>query len=410
MNKKEMFLESLHVENVGPFNRLDAKFNPKMNVIIGANGTGKTSLLKCITYCLTNNHMENIRFRKDAVLKLNCRKLDGGITYGADRLVNTDQEYRRNDVTNWVVTPAEGYDRKMIVEEKDYNLFAIGAYRYFSYKQLEGMRREIVKKERRQRELRNNPSYLESMAMPDIKQWMVNRYFQIDKDWAATERSNWEAVMSSLQVIAPRESEFRFVKIERDLEPVFKLNEIECYLEELSSGFKSILSIVFMIVDWIEGINVGEDARIENAVGTVLIDEIDAHLHPSWQATILDSIRKLFPHIQFIVTTHSPNVIMSAKAGEVIVFNNHDGNVDLKPDERGFGAWQINDILSDIMQAPDLDRISIVQQLFKINHAYDEKNVNMFESLLNELSGILNPNDTLLKIYRLKLAELKLNV
>ena len=410
MANKDMYIESLHVENVGPFNRLDVRFNPKMNVIIGANGIGKTSLLRCITYCLTNSHMENIRFRKDAVLKMNCRKIDGGITYGADKLVNVDQDYRKINVTNWGLTPAEGYDRNMIDQEKDYNLFAIGAYRYFSYRQMDGMKREIVKKERRQWELSNNPNYLESMAMPDIKQWMINRYFQIDKDWAVTERSNWDTVMSNLQVIAPRESEFQFVKIERDLEPVFKLNGSECYLEELSSGFKSILSIVFMIVDWIEGINVGEDAKTENAVGTVLIDEIDAHLHPSWQATILDSIRKLFPHIQFIVTTHSPNIIMSAKAGEVIVFNNQDGNVNLKPDERVFGAWQFNDILSDIMQAPGLDRISIVQQMSAISQAYDEKDVDKFESILNELFGILNPNDTLLKIYRLKLGELKLNV
>lgn len=405
-----MYLESLHVENVGPFTKLDAFFNPGMNVVIGANGVGKTSLLKCITYCLTNHYMENIRFRKDAVLKLNCRQGEKGVTFGADKLVDKDQEYRRISVSNWSVTSAEGYDRKVIPEEKDYNLFAIGAYRYFSYRRMEGMKREVLKSERRQNDLRNNPNYLESMVMPDIKQWMINRYFQIDKEWAKIERSNWNAIMSNLQIIAPRDSQFKFVMIGRDLEPIFSLNGSECYLEELSSGFKSILSIAFLIVDWIEGVNEGDAAKIENATGTVLIDEIDAHLHPSWQSTILGSIRELFPNIQFIVTTHSPSVIMSANAGEVIVFNNNNGIVEIKPDERSFGSWQFNDILSDIMQAPGLDRISIVNKLSEINKAYEQKDIEKYQALLDELSEILNPGDFLLKIYNLRLSELKLNV
>ena len=165
-----------------------------------------------------------------------------------------------------------------------------------------------------------------------------------------------------------------------------------------------------MIVDWIEGVNEGDAAKIENATGTVLIDEIDAHLHPSWQSTILGSIRELFPNIQFIVTTHSPSVIMSANAGEVIVFNNNNGIVEIKPDERSFGSWQFNDILSDIMQAPGLDRISIVNKLSEINKAYEQKDIEKYQALLDELSEILNPGDFLLKIYNLRLSELKLNV
>ena len=270
------------------------------------------------------------------------------------------------------------------------------------------MKREAVHLERRRNYLSNNPNYLESMAMPDIKQWMVNRYFQIDKSWASTERSNWNAIMSKLQVIAPRESQFKFVKIERDLEPVFYLNGSECYLEELSSGFKSILSIVFMIVDWIEGINEGNAAMIENATGTVLIDEIDAHLHPSWQATILESLRVLFPNIQFVVTTHSPSVIMSAQKDEVILFNNNNGIVDLTPDSRSFGAWQISSVLSDVMQALGMDYISIANAINDINRAYEDQNLEVFSEVLRYLENVLNPNDPILKVYHIRQGELTL--
>ena len=320
-----MHIESLIVKNVGPFDTLNAEFNPKINVIVGANGIGKTSLLRCITYCLTSNYMQNIRMRKGATLKLNCDQNDRKCTYGVDGLVNKDQSYRTIDVNNWNLTPQDGYEPILIHrEDKDYKLLAIGAYRYFSYQRIGGMTRESAIVQRRREYLYNNPKYLESVEMPNIKQWMINRYFQIEKEWASIERKNWDSLMSQLNIIAPRNSSFKFERIERDLEPIFSLNGKECYLEELSSGYKSILSIVFLIVDWIEGVNEGNASLIECAEGTVLIDEVEAHLHPSWQATILDSLRTLFPNLQFIVTTHSPNVIMSARDNEVIIFNNEN--------------------------------------------------------------------------------------
>jgi predicted ATP-binding protein involved in virulence len=48
--------------------------------------------------------------------------------------------------------------------------------------------------------------------------------------------------------------------------------------------------------------------------GIVLIDEVDMHLHPAWQQTVLASLREAFPRIQFIVTTHSPQVLTTVPA------------------------------------------------------------------------------------------------
>lgn len=405
-----MYIESLHVENVGPFNKLDVTFNPKMNVIIGANGVGKTSLLRCLTYSMTNYSLENMRFRRHAVIKANGVNGDKKYTFGAQNLVDEDQKYREAGVLRWALTPDEGRIGEIMHMEKNYNLLAIGAYRYFSYRQIAGMQRESNVKDERNHYRNNNPNYLETQPMPDIKQWMINRYFQIDKDWAVEEKKNWEWIMSKLNTIAPKGSTFKYIRTEGDLEPIFEVNGSECYLEELSSGFKSILSIVFNITDWIEGVNEKKNSNVKDALGTVLIDEIDAHLHPSWQSTVLTSLKEIFPKLQFIVTTHSPNVIMSANAGEIIVFNNVDGNVDIRPDERNFGAWQFNDILSDIMQAPGLDRIGVVDQLAELNKAYSDKNVKLFQDLLASLENVLNPNDSILKVYKLRLSELLLNV
>ena len=278
-----MYIESLHVENVGPFKTLNAQFNSKMNVIVGANGIGKTSLLRCIAYSLTNNNLDIMRFRKDAVIKMDGVVGDKKYTFGAENIVEEDQKYRRNEIKKWQLTADKGYTPSIMYQDKDYNLLAIGAYRYFSYNRINGMTREGNQIEKRRNYRNNNPVYLEAQPMPDIKQWMINRYFQIDKDWAGVEKNNWDTIMSKLNLISPKDSDFKFVRIERDLEPIFSLNGSECYLEELSSGFKSVLSIILNIVDWIEGVNENEQMKIENAEGTVLIDEIDAHLHPSSQ-------------------------------------------------------------------------------------------------------------------------------
>jgi predicted ATP-binding protein involved in virulence len=53
--------------------------------------------------------------------------------------------------------------------------------------------------------------------------------------------------------------------------------------------------------------------------GIVLIDEIELHLHPKWQLEVSEKLRKIFPNIQFIVTTHSPFIIQTARQGEVIM-------------------------------------------------------------------------------------------
>lgn len=127
----------------------------------------------------------------------------------------------------------------------------------------------------------NNASVrLSGGVLPNIKQWMINRYFQIDKEWAARERENWQWVILNLSKLSPSNVEFQFESIERDLEPKFKVNDKICFLEELSSGFQSILSIVLGIFEWVEKINDGKDVLVKNARGTVIIDELDVHLHP----------------------------------------------------------------------------------------------------------------------------------
>jgi energy-coupling factor transporter ATP-binding protein EcfA2 len=97
-------------------------------------------------------------------------------------------------------------------------------------------------------------------------------------------------------------------------------------LVEMSDGFRSVLSLTFellrqMVLNFgaqrvFRKLYAGGEATVD-IHGVILIDEVDVHLHPSWQARIGDWFLDHFPNIQFIVTTHSPIICRAAERGSV---------------------------------------------------------------------------------------------
>ena len=87
---------------------------------------------------------------------------------------------------------------------------------------------------------------------------------------------------------------------------------------ELSDGYHMFIALVAdiarraVMLNEIDGTEA--PARVE---GVVLIDELDLHLHPRWQREALPSLRRAFPRLQFIITTHSPQILSSAENCQV---------------------------------------------------------------------------------------------
>lgn len=96
----------------------------------------------------------------------------------------------------------------------------------------------------------------------------------------------------------------------------------EMLVDHLSDGFRSVIGMVADLAYRMVRLNsfLGEKAVLETP-GIVLIDEVDMHLHPLWQQTILVDLRKAFPKLQFIVTTHSPQVLSSVHAASIRVLS-----------------------------------------------------------------------------------------
>ena len=111
---------------------------------------------------------------------------------------------------------------------------------------------------------------------------------------------------------------------------------------QLSSGEKTIL---FMVADIAQKISTANPSLPDPLQGTgiVLIDEIDTHLHPAWQREVLPCLHKTFPNIQFFATTHSPQVLSNIDRKNIILIE----DFEFKKPSFSFGK-DSNSILHDI--------------------------------------------------------------
>jgi hypothetical protein len=93
-------------------------------------------------------------------------------------------------------------------------------------------------------------------------------------------------------------------------------------LEELSAGYQSVLALSTDIMSVL--LRLWDAVRF--AEGIVLVDEIDAHLHPRWKMQIVKRLRQTFPRVQFLVTSHEPLTLRGLNAGEVAVMTRDEKN------------------------------------------------------------------------------------
>lgn len=130
----------------------------------------------------------------------------------------------------------------------------------------------------------------------------------------------------------------------------------------LSDGYRNVIKIILDIATRMCILNpyLKGDALVQTP-GVVIIDEIDLSLHPTWQKRIIGILKNLFPKIQFICATHSPFIIQSLEADELITLDRGE-----KPCADEYVGESIEDIAEEIMG------VEMPQ--------YSEKKIKMFEA------------------------------
>ena len=154
---------------------------------------------------------------------------------------------------------------------------------------------------------------------------------------------------------------------------------------QLSQGEKSLMALVGDIARRLAMLN----PALENPLagdGIVLIDEVDLHLHPSWQRRLCERLTETFPNCQFVLTTHSPLVISDCK--NVLIYTLANGELRQLPSQYGQDA---NTVLLDVMNT-SIRNEKIDTELNDLLDAIQDSKLTEAQKLLAELSEELPAN------------------
>lgn len=171
-------------------------------------------------------------------------------------------------------------------------------------------------------------------------------------------------------------------------------------LDQLSDGIQNVFGMVSDIAYrcYLLNSHLGKDA-VKETEGIVLIDEVDMHLHPEWQQVILRDLQAAFPNLQFIVTTHSPQVLSTVKKEHIRIIR--DGQLE-EVLSNTYG-----EVSSDVMyrvqgvnprppitERNELERLTILVE----SGQYDSEDVKMLLVQLTEKLG--QENEAISRIRR----------
>ncbi len=156
-------------------------------------------------------------------------------------------------------------------------------------------------------------------------------------------------------------------------------------VSQLSQGEKSLMALVGDIARRLAMMN----PALQNPLhgdGVVLIDEVDMHLHPSWQRNIIRQLTSTFPNCQFVLTTHSPLVISDCDG--VLVYSLDDGALTHIPSQYGQDA---NTVLLSVMDT-HIRNETVAEQLSELFSAIQNNELQKSRSLMAELEQELPVN------------------
>lgn len=309
------------VRGVGTM-QVDFAANQRAYVLIGENGIGKTKFLESLFTVLllaskkVQNHdayrwvrLENIPFRTFDFQKL------GFMLDFSELSISNGQGFDRSLLShhaNWqqhahelpvIYLAAQG---RGVLNHSGTNIQKLGDFQERSANYFDRLQGVL-----------QHPQKFKSLNMDtDIKQWIIQRAqsanpYQAKEDNRKIEIDTLLDLMNRIDERIDR----AFLEISGDHRVFVKVEGKKTEMSDLSSGFTSILKILQSIIAGYSYFT--NETQIAHVRGVVLIDEIESHLHNTWQVNIVPLLKTLFPNTTFCITTHSSLVISQLEQGEV---------------------------------------------------------------------------------------------
>lgn len=383
-------LERLHLENYRGFTNSIISFGEHLTCIAGVNGAGKSSVLRALSKVLESLYTS---FPEEPFLRpsdFNKKVKNGEMKIAVDFLLDKKtytreltskgvlfledesfSEYRKTHdfiVSYYSVNRSELDVDVSTDKEKDLSAKNEAMTNAFNsvthYKEFFQWFRD--------REDRENAIKLEKYENGDTKKIF--------------EDHELKAVRNAISVLTP---EFSKMKIDSNRQSIIiTKKDATMDFSTLSDGEKGIITLFGDIARRLAIAN----EKLENPLkgnGIILIDEIDLHLHPSWQRKVCSSLVKTFPNCQFVITTHSPQILGELQPEDIRLLNNFE--VSIPSQSFGLDSNTVLDTLQNSTNESLKQNSEISKKIDVISSLIDDSNFsearNKLQDLEKELHG-----------------------
>jgi predicted ATPase len=348
MDKLDERIAEFKTEDIGIGFDFNVEFeqNQKINCIIGKNGIGKTQLLENIAKSLLYSH-EVITLNSDShrlLTKNNILKIMKNLESNTKVIFNNCKKSIRHRLDDGVLS----FPNQNIFKCTKPIVF-IGAKNRGFTNNIDPDNIKILgsSDNRFTDSLKRTLNYLSGIALEheEIADWFVSRLI-INPNFIKNDENKTNEVMTLLKLIEKLEPSLKLVT-DKDLKIMFDNGELlinDIPLDKLSTGFVSVIKIFQEIIAGYGGWSNQND--LSQVDGIVFIDEIEPHLHISWQTKIINILKEFFPETTFYITTHSPLVLAGLKDGEAYELYKDDNIVKTKKIEN-IDNYFLNDIVNE---------------------------------------------------------------
>lgn len=402
-----MKIKSLRIVNFRGIPDLELTFNDRVNVLVGENGAGKSSILDCAAILLSRFIG---RIRSSAGTGRFFTEKD--INNSAWETQNEIEISFREEPISWSVTKTKrGRKQQTITRLGDLKEQIDRLQADFAandetelplavYYPVNRAVLDIPLRIRKQHKFDRMAAYDEALSGKWSSFRVFFEWFRIREDLENERRientrfrdPQLQAVRTAVDKFLPG---FANLKVRRaPLRMIVHKNEEELIVNQLSDGEKCTLA---MVGDLARRMAVANPQALEplSSKAVVLIDELDLHLHPAWQRRVMDDLTRTFKNTQFIVSTHSPQVLSHLDAENIWKLQSTKSGIkDSKPGD-AFGQTS-NRILEDIMGVPERPQ-AVQKELNKLFLAIGQGNIKKADELLSKLQEKIGEDPELVK-------------